>query len=205
MLTNQQENFIYPIATFVAGVDEVGRGPLCGDVVTAAVILDRCKAIKGLTDSKKLTETRRLYYYEKIIDNALSWSIGRASVEEIDALNIFHATFLAMQRAVDKLSIKPDHILVDGNRSPVFNAPSTPIVKGDLFVSEISAASILAKVTRDKEMEDLDKLYPNYGLAKHKGYPTRAHLEAIKQYGVNKLYRRSFAPVKALLDSTKLK
>lgn len=205
MTENKTAVFIYPNATFIAGVDEVGRGPLCGDVVTAAVILDRKKPITGLTDSKKLTEKRRCYFSELIKEKALCWSIGRASVQEIDKLNILYATMLAMQRAVNNLRINPDYILVDGNRTPDFAVPSQSIVKGDLLISEISAASILAKVTRDKEMEELDKFYPHYGLAKHKGYPTPSHLEAIKKYGVNAHYRQNFAPVKAVLIANRNK
>ncbi|GAA5112291.1 ribonuclease HII [Orbus sasakiae] len=192
--------FIYPEnAGLIAGVDEVGRGPLCGDVVTAAVILDPNKPITGLADSKKLTEKKREYLFELIKEQALSWCIARASVTEIDQLNILHATMLAMQRAVAGLSIKPDLVLVDGNRTPDFGIKAQPVVKGDSLVQEIGAASILAKVTRDREMADLDKLYPQYGLAKHKGYPTKAHLEAIIAHGVNDIYRKSFAPVRNLL------
>ncbi|OCL16252.1 ribonuclease HII [Gilliamella sp. wkB171] len=191
--------FIYPDATLIAGVDEVGRGPLCGDVVTAAVILDPNKPIKGLTDSKKLSEKKREQLFDIIKENALAWCIARASVEEIDKLNILHATMLAMQRAVDGLPIKPNFVLVDGNRCPKFGIQTQAVVKGDLLVAEISAASILAKVTRDREMVELDKLYPQYGLAQHKGYPTKAHLTAIEAHGINHLYRKSFAPIKKLL------
>ncbi|MWN31903.1 MULTISPECIES: ribonuclease HII [unclassified Gilliamella] len=190
--------FTYPDATLIAGVDEVGRGPLCGDVVTAAVILDPNKSIKGLTDSKKLTEKKREQLFDIIKQDALAWCIARASVDEIDKLNILHATMLAMQRAVSGLPIKPNFVLVDGNRCPDFGIQTQAVIKGDLLVAEISAASILAKVTRDREMIELDKLYPKYGLAKHKGYPTKAHLAAIEQHGVNHLYRKSFAPVKNL-------
>ncbi|WP_267344469.1 MULTISPECIES: ribonuclease HII [unclassified Gilliamella] len=191
--------FTYPDATLIAGVDEVGRGPLCGDVVTAAVILDPNKPIKGLTDSKKLSEKKREQLFDVIKENALAWCVARASVEEIDKLNILHATMLAMQRAVDGLSIKPNFVLVDGNRCPKFGIQTQAVVKGDLLVAEISAASILAKVTRDREMVELDKLYPQYGLAQHKGYPTKAHLIAIEAHGINHLYRKSFAPIKKLL------
>jgi ribonuclease HII len=191
--------FIYPNAKLIAGVDEVGRGPLCGDVVTAAVILDPNKPIDGLTDSKKLTEKKREALFAVIKQNALAWSVARASVDEIDKLNILHATMLAMQRAVSGLKIKPDYVLVDGNRCPDFGITTKAVVNGDLLVAEISAASILAKVTRDREMVELDKLYPQYGLAKHKGYPTKNHLLAIEEHGVNHLYRKSFAPIKRLL------
>lgn len=191
--------FIYPDVTLIAGVDEVGRGPLCGDVVTAAVILDPNKPIVGLTDSKKLTEKKREQLFDIIKQNALAWSIARASVDEIDKLNILHATMLAMQRAVSGLPIKPNFVLVDGNRCPILDIQTQAVVKGDLLVAEISAASILAKVTRDREMVELDKLYPHYGFAKHKGYPTKAHLAAIEQHGINHLYRKSFAPIKNLM------
>lgn len=191
--------FTYPNATLIAGVDEVGRGPLCGDVVTAAVILDPNKAIVGLTDSKKLTEKKREQLFDIIKQNALAWSIARASVDEIDKLNILHATMLAMQRAVAQLPIKPNFVLVDGNRCPNFGIQTQAVIKGDLLVAEISAASILAKVTRDREMIALDQLYPQYGLAKHKGYPTKAHLAAIEKHGINHLYRKSYAPIKKLM------
>ncbi|OCG27883.1 ribonuclease HII [Gilliamella sp. wkB108] len=190
--------FTYPNATLIAGVDEVGRGPLCGDVVTAAVILDPNKPITGLTDSKKLTEKKREQLFDIIKQEALAWFIARASVEEIDQLNILHATMLAMQRAVAGLPIKPNFVLVDGNRCPNFGIQTQAVIKGDLLVAEISAASILAKVTRDREMVELDKLYPQYGLAQHKGYPTKAHLAAIEKHGINHLYRKSFAPIKNL-------
>ena len=191
--------FTYPNATLIAGVDEVGRGPLCGDVVTAAVILDPNKPIVGLTDSKKLTEKKREQLFDIIKQNALAWSIARASVDEIDKLNILHATMLAMQRAVAQLPIKPNFVLVDGNRCPNFGIQTQAVIKGDLLVAEISAASILAKVTRDREMIALDQLYPQYGLAKHKVYPTKAHLAAIEKHGINHLYRKSYAPIKKLM------
>lgn len=191
--------FIYPNISLIAGVDEVGRGPLCGDVVTAAVILDPNKPIAGLADSKKLTEKKREYLFEIIKEKALAWCIARASVAEIDQLNILHATMLAMQRAVKGLTTQPNLVLVDGNRAPNFGIPAQAVVKGDSLVAEIGAASILAKVTRDREMIALDKIYPQYGLAKHKGYPTQAHLSAINEHGVNAIYRKSFAPVKRLI------
>ncbi|MEO3680842.1 ribonuclease HII [Shewanella vesiculosa] len=179
----------------VAGVDEVGRGPLIGDVVTAAVILDPSKPIVGLNDSKKLSEKRRNALYQQIMDNALSVSIGRASPLEIDELNILHATMLAMQRAVAGLAILPERVLVDGNRVPHFGIASHAIIKGDGLVAAISAASIIAKVTRDAEMDALDIQYPQYGFAKHKGYPTKAHFEALALYGVLPEHRKSFKPV----------
>ncbi|GGB62036.1 ribonuclease HII [Shewanella inventionis] len=179
----------------VAGVDEVGRGPLVGDVVTAAVILDPNKPIAGLNDSKKLSEKRRNALYHDIINNALSVSVGRASPAEIDELNILHATMLAMQRAVAGLTIQPKRVLVDGNRVPDFGIASHAVIKGDGLVDAISAASIIAKVTRDAEMAILDSQYPQYGFAKHKGYPTKAHFEALALHGVLAEHRKSFKPV----------
>ncbi|WP_283130113.1 ribonuclease HII [Enterovibrio norvegicus] len=194
------EPFEYPDATLIAGVDEVGRGPLVGAVVTAAVILDPNNPIEGLTDSKKLTEKKREVLFEQIKEKALAWSLGRAEPEEIDEINILAATMLAMERAVNGLSIAPDYVLIDGNRVPSdIKAPAQAIVKGDLRVAEISAASILAKVVRDREMEALDKEYPQYGFAKHKGYPTKAHFEALEQHGAIEGYRKSFKPVKKAL------
>ncbi|QKJ85928.1 Ribonuclease HII [Paramixta manurensis] len=195
-------NFIYPDARFIAGVDEVGRGPLVGAVVTAAVILDPARPIAGLADSKKLSEKRRVALYEEIKEKALAWSLGRAEPEEIDQLNILHATMLAMQRAVAGLSLTPDYVLIDGNRCPVLPMPSLAIVKGDSLVTEISAASIIAKVTRDREMVELDQAFPEYGFAQHKGYPTAQHMAMLTQHGVTPHHRRSFAPVRnALLDA----
>ena len=191
--------FRYPSCDCIAGVDEVGRGPLCGDVVTAAVILDAKRPIAGLMDSKKLTAKRREQLFEQIKQHALAWAIGRATVAEIDQLNILQATLLAMQRAIAGLTIQPQLVLVDGNRAPIFPMPAQCVVKGDSLVAEISAASILAKVTRDREMVELDKQYPHYGLANHKGYPTKAHLAALEKYGINKHYRTSYAPVKRIM------
>lgn len=192
--------FQYPLANCIAGVDEVGRGPLVGDVVTAAVILDPSNPILGLTDSKKLSEKKRALLFDEIKEKALAWSIGRCSPQEIDELNILQATMVAMQRAVAGLNIQPDHVLIDGNRVPELPMAGTAVVKGDLLVAEISAASILAKVTRDREMDELDAQYPQYGFAKHKGYPTKAHLEALEQHGVLPVYyRQSFKPIKRLL------
>src|SRR5690554_3256985 len=185
----------------VAGVDEVGRGPLCGAVITAAVILDPARPIEGLNDSKKLTAVQREALFPVIQERALAWAIGRAEVHEIDQLNILHATMLAMQRAVAALSIQPDRVLVDGNRCPVLPMPSEPVIQGDGLIPAISAASILAKVTRDREMEEMDVLYPGYGLGKHKGYATREHLDALQQLGATPLHRRSFAPVQRALDT----
>lgn len=185
----------------LAGVDEAGRGPLAGDVIAAAVILDPLHPIVGLDDSKKLSEKRREALYEDIINNALSYSVARASVEEIDELNILHASMLAMQRAVMSLSVAPEHVLIDGNRVPkLLPCPAEAVVKGDARQSAIAAASILAKVTRDREVVALDAHYPQYGFAKHKGYPTAQHLAAIKEHGVCDIHRRSFAPVKRILE-----
>lgn len=191
--------FIYPNATLIAGVDEVGRGPLVGAVVTAAVILDPARPIAGLADSKKLSEKRRLALYDEIKEKALSWSLGRAEPEEIDQLNILHATMLAMQRAVAGLHLTPDFVLIDGNRCPALAMPSQAVVKGDSLVKEISAASIIAKVTRDREMVELDLRYPEYGFAQHKGYPTALHMEKLAQHGATAQHRRSFAPVRNVL------
>lgn len=183
----------------VAGVDEVGRGPLCGPVVTAAVILDPRQPISGLNDSKKLSEARREALFDEICAKAVAWCIARADVDEIDHLNILQATLLAMQRAVEGLAVIPHHALIDGNRCPALSVPCTPVIGGDALVPAIAAASILAKVSRDREMSLLDQQYPGYGLAKHKGYPTPAHLEALQRLGPTPIYRRSFAPVRRLL------
>ncbi|WP_155161121.1 ribonuclease HII [Sansalvadorimonas verongulae] len=184
----------------IAGVDEVGRGPLCGAVVTAAVILDPNKPIVGLNDSKKLSEKKRDALFDEIREKALAWAIGRCEVEEIDKLNILQATMVAMHRAVSRLSVKPTLVLVDGNRTPDFGIPARAEVKGDGRIAEISAASILAKVVRDREMVELDKQYPGYGIAGHKGYPTKAHMEALKTLGVTPIHRRSFKPVRECLE-----
>ena len=192
--------FEYPQGyQLIAGVDEVGRGPLVGDVVTAAVILDPNNPIEGLNDSKKLSEKKRLALLPEIKEKALAWSVGRCSPEEIDQLNILQATMVAMQRAVAGLHIQPDLTLIDGNRTPELSMDAIAVVKGDLRVAEISAASIIAKVVRDQEMEELDKQYPQFGFAKHKGYPTKAHFEAIDQHGVIEQHRKSFKPVKKAL------
>src|SRR5690554_6788125 len=183
----------------VAGVDEVGRGPLCGAVVTAAVILDPLRPIEGLNDSKKLTEAHREALFPIIQERALAWAIGRAEVAEIDQLNILHATMLAMQRAVAGLALRPDRVLVDGNRCPVLPVPSEPVVGGDARVPAIDAASILAMVARDREMQEMELLDPGYGIGKHKGYPTPAHLAALKLLGATPIHRRSFAPVRQAL------
>lgn len=183
----------------VAGVDEVGRGPLIGPVVTAAVILDPQKPIEGLRDSKRLSERRRLALDTEIRSNALAWALGRAEPEEIDALNILHATMLAMQRAVLALQLQPNKVFIDGNRVPDLPMPAVAVVGGDDSIAEISAASILAKVARDAEMVALDAQYPQYGFARHKGYPTAEHRQALIEYGPLAAHRGSFAPVKAAL------
>ncbi|SEH91463.1 RNase HII [Rheinheimera pacifica] len=193
-----------PDVQLICGVDEVGRGPLIGAVVTAAVILDPNKPIAGLTDSKKLSEKRRTELAELIKQNALCWALGRAEPAEIDQLNILHATMLAMRRAVAALSIQPEWVLVDGNRTTDFGVPASAVVKGDLLVPEISAASILAKVARDTEMHTLHQAYPDYGFAAHKGYPTAAHLAAISAHGVLSEHRRSFKPVRQMLEQQEL-
>lgn len=185
----------------VCGVDEVGRGPLAGPVVAAAVILDPRRPISGLDDSKKLTEKRREALYDEILDKALAWSLGRAEVEEIDRINILQASLLAMRRAVAGLAVAPGHALVDGNRLPELSCSAEAIIGGDGSVACISAASIIAKVSRDREMVALDARYPGYGLARHKGYPTKAHIEALGTLGVTEIHRRSFGPVRRLLEA----
>lgn len=189
------------VQELVAGVDEVGRGPLCGPVVTAAVILDPEKPILGLNDSKKLTEAKREALFEEIKQKALAYCIARAEVAEIDQLNILQATMLAMQRAVEGLSVIPQMALIDGNRCPKLKVPCAAVVKGDSQVPAIAAASILAKVSRDREMQALDRLYPGYGIAGHKGYPTAVHLNALKALGATPIHRRSFAPVRAVIEN----
>jgi len=184
----------------VAGVDEAGRGPLAGPVIAAAVILDPVHPVAGLRDSKKLTEKRRAALFDEITGNALAWAVGRAEVEEIDSINILQATLLAMRRAVEQLVPGADAVLVDGNQCPQLACPVQAIIKGDDKVAAISAASIIAKVSRDREMLVLDSLYPGYGLARHKGYPSRMHLEALQNLGVTPIHRRSYAPVRRLLE-----
>ena len=188
----------------LAGVDEVGRGPLAGDVVTAAVMLDPNKPIEGLADSKKLSEKKRELLFDEIKEKALAWSIARCSIEEIDELNILQASLLAMHKAVDKLAICPEYVAVDGNKLPQWDYPSEAVVKGDDKVSSIAAASILAKVTRDRELIAFDVEFPGYGFAKHKGYPTKQHMQALKDLGVTKIHRKSYAPVKAILSQAEL-
>lgn len=187
------------IVLMVAGVDEVGRGPLAGPVVAAAVILDPQNPIDGLMDSKKLTEARREALSKVIKQCALAWSLGRAEVEEIDRINILQASLLAMQRAVAGLAVRPDKALVDGNKLPKLDCPAEAIVKGDSKIPAISAASIIAKVARDTEMLELDAKYPGYGLAKHKGYPTKLHIQALSELGVSPIHRLSYRPVRQFL------
>jgi ribonuclease HII len=185
----------------IAGVDEVGRGPLAGDVVAAAVILDPQRPIRGLADSKLLTPERREALYGLIMARALATSVARASVLEIDSINILHASMLAMHRAVSALHIQPAFVYVDGNRLPRWEYKSEAVVQGDNRIAAIAAASIIAKVTRDRELTALDAEYPGYGFAQHKGYATAMHLEALKNLGPTPIHRRSFMPVKDLLDS----
>lgn len=187
-----------------AGCDEVGRGPLAGDVVAAAVILDTENPIIGLDDSKKLTEKKRNQLFDEIQAKAKSWCIARASVAEIDTLNILQASLLAMTRAVEGLSIEPEHVLVDGNKLPRWKYTAEAVVKGDSRVAAISAASILAKVTRDREMVALDKIYPGYGFADHKGYPTKVHMDALERLGITPIHRKSYAPVRARIEQIAL-
>jgi len=191
-------------ASLLCGVDEAGRGPLCGPVVAAAVILDPARPIAGLADSKKLSEKRRNALAIEIREKALAWCIAEASVAEIDRLNILHATMLAMQRAVAGLAVVPTRVQVDGNRFPRLDVPCEAVVKGDSLVAEISAASILAKTARDALLVELDRCYPQYGLAGHKGYPTAAHLAALKAHGACEIYRTSFGPVRDIIANPPL-
>ena len=198
----KQYLFDWPEAdvALVAGVDEVGRGPLCGPVIAAAVILDPARPIAGLNDSKKLTARQREALFDIICNQALAWSLGRAEVAEIDEINILHATMLAMQRAVAGLSVQPELAYIDGNRCPTLPCRAEAVVKGDSRVPEIAAASIIAKVTRDREMVVMDQQWPGYGIAGHKGYPTAAHMAALKKLGPAPIHRRSFKPVRVLLE-----
>jgi ribonuclease HII len=194
--------------TLICGVDEAGRGPLAGAVYAAAVILNPDKPIVGLADSKKLSEKKRDVLAVAIKQHALAWSIASSSVDEIDQLNILQASLLAMKRAVEQMQVEFAHVLsnhallvqVDGNQRPNIQFPCEAIIKGDSKVAAISAASILAKTARDAELYELDQQYPVYGFAKHKGYPTAAHLDLLKQHGISAVHRRSYAPVRALLS-----
>lgn len=185
--------------TLICGVDEAGRGPIAGPVVAAAVILDPNHPIEGVTDSKKLSEKKRLVLSEEIKTHALYWAIAQCDVAEIDQLNILHASMLAMSRAVEALPVAPEHVLVDGNRLPALKVPATAIVKGDASEACIGAASILAKVERDRQMLEWHAQYPIYDFAKHKAYPTAAHLACIQTHGVSPIHRRSFRPVREVL------
>jgi ribonuclease HII len=190
---------------WVCGVDEAGRGPLVGAVVAGAVVLDPAKPIDGLKDSKKLTAAKRDFLYEQILENAKAWGVGEASPAEIDQINILQATMLAMRRAIEDLSIRlgawPEKALIDGNRCPELPIAAEAIIKGDAKEPAISAASIVAKVTRDRQMMRLHDQYPEYGFAQHMGYPTEAHFAALKQYGACSEHRRSFSPVRKVLES----
>nr|VFJ58638.1 MAG: ribonuclease HII [Candidatus Kentron sp. FM]VFJ75128.1 MAG: ribonuclease HII [Candidatus Kentron sp. FM]VFK12853.1 MAG: ribonuclease HII [Candidatus Kentron sp. FM] len=185
----------------VAGVDEAGRGPLAGPVLAAAVILDPDRPIPGIGDSKALSPRKREELAELIRERSLAWAVGRAEVEEIDTINILQATLKAMERAVLSLSVRPVRVLVDGNRAPALPFETRAIVRGDKTVPVIGAASILAKVTRDAEMVALDRRYPRYGFAKHKGYPTRQHRDALEKYGPCPVHRVTFAPVRSVLNA----
>jgi len=198
-LAPEQAALSWDVPGLTAGVDEAGRGPLMGPVVAAAVILNDLHPIKGLADSKKLTARQRDKLYDEIRAKALCCSVAMASVEEIDQLNILQATMLAMKRAVEGLRLKPHKALVDGNRLPTLNVLAEAIVKGDAKIPAISAASILAKVTRDRWCAEYDLLFPQYGFASHKGYGTAAHLLALREHGPCPQHRKSFAPVAALL------
>jgi len=198
-LPASQIGLVFDVPGLIAGVDEAGRGPLAGPVVAAAVILDDLKPIKGLNDSKQLTALARERLYIEIHAKALCFCIAQASVEEIDELNILQATMLAMRRAVEGLRLRPNKVLVDGNRLPTLKIAAEAVVKGDAKVKAISAASILAKVYRDQLCRELHLQHPQYGFDGHKGYPTPAHLAALKEHGACPHHRRSFAPVRALL------
>jgi len=187
------------VVQLIGGVDEAGRGPLAGSVVAACVILGPNHNIQGIADSKRLSEKKRNYLSSVIKERAKAWMVASASVAEIDQLNILQATLLAMKRAVDGLPIIPDVILVDGNHSPDINIPVKTVIKGDSLITEIAAASILAKTTRDAEMQELHQRFPQYGFDRHKGYPTKAHIAALRRYGITDCHRKSFAPVRHLV------
>ncbi len=183
----------------IAGVDEAGRGPLAGPVITAAVILPSEYCLPNLGDSKKLSGSQRAKLYTEITDQAVAWAVGRAEPDEIDELNILWATMLAMKRAVESLNVAPSHVLVDGNRCPDIDVSSQAVIKGDTFVDCISAASIIAKQSRDREMLEFDQEFPEYGFASHKGYPTKKHLAALADHGICRIHRKSYKPVKIYL------
>ncbi len=184
----------------IGGVDEAGRGPLAGAVFAACVVLNPDNQIEGITDSKKLSEKKRNMLAYLIKRDSIAWAISSASVEEIDSINILQASLLAMKRAVESLPFQPDKILVDGVYSPKLKIPIKTVIKGDSLITEISAASILAKVARDTEMHLLHKIFPKYGFDKHKGYPTKKHLEALRVHGVSSVHRRSFSPIRQLVS-----
>ncbi len=190
------------MSSSIAGVDEVGRGPLAGPVVAAAVVLPKNHGIEGLTDSKKLSPKRREKLAEEIKRSAVAWSIAESSREEIDEINILHASLLAMKRAVEQLSCKITRVLVDGNRVPELTVPAEAIIGGDAKIESISAASIIAKVERDRMMVEFHRHHPQYGFDSHKGYPTKQHLQALQRYGVLDQHRRSFRPVRMVLQNS---
>ena len=194
-----EESALLENGLIYCGVDEAGAGPLCGDVVAAAVILNPDDPIPELTDSKKLTEKKRERLFDEIREKAVDFCVASASVEEIDRLNILNARMLAMTRAVEGLRLPCDHALIDGNKLPKLNMPATALIKGDARVAAISAASVLAKVQRDRDMVAMEERFPGYGFAKHKGYGTKMHLEALEALGPCEIHRRSYAPVKRLL------
>lgn len=195
----QQVMDLFETMGLVAGVDEVGRGPLAGPVVAAAVILDPQRPVKGLADSKKLSATRRSVLADEIRNNALAWAIGRVDHRQIDSINILQASLAAMKLAVEALVPRPVHVLVDGNKCPELSCTVDAIIGGDNHVPAISAASILAKVERDQEMMEMEAIYPGYGFARHKGYPTRAHITALEKLGICEIHRRSYAPVQRII------
>jgi ribonuclease HII len=198
MVINLQDE-VPAVEGMLAGVDEAGRGPLVGNVVAAAVILDPGNPVDGLNDSKKLSASRREQLAEQVRDRAIAWSVVSIDSEQIDRINILQATMLAMQQAVEQLTVPPQHVFIDGNRCPQINVPATAIVKGDSRVAEISAASILAKVERDAQMMVLHQTYPQYGFDRHKGYPTKAHFEALAEHGPCPEHRTSYKPVRECL------
>lgn len=190
--------------TYIAGVDEVGRGPLYGPVVTAAVILPKNYKLEGLTDSKKLTPKKRNEFYDIILKNALAVGIGIKSAKRIDEINIYEATKEAMYEAIDNLSIKPEHVLIDAMKLPLLDMPFTSIIKGDAKSESIAAASVIAKVTRDRMMDEEAKIHPEYGFDHHKGYPTKAHVDAVKKFGVLGEYRMTFEPIKSIINGSEV-
>jgi ribonuclease HII len=198
MVINLQDE-VPAVEGMLAGVDEAGRGPLVGNVVAAAVILDPGNPVDGLNDSKKLSASRREQLAEQVRDRAIAWSVVSIDSEQIDRINILQATMLAMQQAVEQLTVPPQHVFIDGNRCPQINVPATAIVRGDSRVAEISAASILAKVERDAQMMVLHQTYPQYGFDRHKGYPTKAHFEALAEHGPCPEHRTSYKPVRECL------